>query len=255
LTKISNGGDFRLVDFDYIKTIPSYLSGSFYQTLATLYPEAKFELNSSTPVVMIPGAFCTSSVMNQLGKEVERLGHSIVLAPNFPYFVSALANTCRLDQAVDNFIVWLDKFSKEKNINEVDIVGHSNGGLIAMLAEERLRRTPDNPGNRIKIRKLVTMATPHQGWEAAKALSVVLPCCKDLIPGAEALNRAAKTRDIVVRCLVSEKDTLFPIDSQYFNENEYTVMEGFQHMDYIVGAPEKIAGTAHEVVRWLHKDS
>ena len=104
---------------------------------------------------------------------------------------------------------------------------------------------------RVKINRLVTMATPHLGFPGAKALSAFLPCCKDLIPGAESLSQASKAQNIVVQCLVSQNDTLIPVKNQFFDDSKMTLMNGFQHMDFIVGTPEKIAATAEEVLRWL----
>ena len=56
---------------EYLKSLPSYLSGSLRQTLATLGKPVAFAPKETIPVVLLPGAFCTASVMNRLGEPEE----------------------------------------------------------------------------------------------------------------------------------------------------------------------------------------
>ncbi len=235
---------------EYLKSLPSYVTGSVKQTLATLEPPREFQVSGETPLVLIPGAFCTSSVMNQLGQELEKQGFNVVLSPNFPYFMSALANLCRLDEAVDMFVDWLDELGKKHGVKEVDVAAHSNGGLITLLAQERI----ENHRNlsRVKVRNMVTMATPFGGLPFAKYLGLVLPCCQDLVYGTETLERAHQAGHVVKRCLVASGDSLVPPDNQFIDPSRKTVMHGFQHMDFIVGGGEKVTRTARELARWLN---
>ncbi len=237
------------MDLAYLRTLPSYLKGSTLQTLATLVPAARFEPQPPRPVVLVPGAFCTASVMNWLGRRVQAHGRSVAVAPTFPFFVAAAANLCRLEQAVDRFVPWLDELGGRQGVEEVDVLGHSNGGLIALLAHDRVAR--GEATCRVRVRRVVTMATPFRGFPGARALGPVLPCCRDLVPGAEALARAARASHLVARCLVSTHDSLIPPESQYLDPGSRTLMEGFQHMDYIVGSAERIERAATEALRWL----
>ncbi|HOX42549.1 MAG TPA: hypothetical protein PK668_03075 [Myxococcota bacterium] len=238
-----------MVDVAYLRTLPSYLKGSTLQTLATLVPPARFEARPPRPVVLVPGAFCTASVMNWLGRRMQAHGGSVAVAPTFPFYVAAAANLCRLEQAVDRFLPWLDELGGRLGVEEVDVAGHSNGGLIALLAHDRVAR--GEASCRVRLRRVVTMATPFRGFPGARALSPMLPCCRDLIPGAEALARAERASHLVVRCLVATHDSLIPPDSQYVDMERRTLMEGYQHMDYIVGPAERIEQAATEVLRWL----
>ncbi|MBN2497516.1 MAG: alpha/beta fold hydrolase [Deltaproteobacteria bacterium] len=230
-----------------LKHFPSWLAGSARQTLATLEAAQRFapiDGSARRLIVLVPGAFCTSSVMNRLGEELHRRGAQVAVAPSFPYYFSALANLCRLDRAADDLLAWLEGLA-DKGIVEIDAVGHSNGGLIALLAQQR------NGSGRIRITRLVTMATPFGGLPGASALGRLLPCCQDLIDGSDALARAHRAAGIVVRCLVSESDFLVPPVLQFVDGQRRTLMRGFQHTDFIVGPSEKLAQTAEEILRWL----
>ena len=237
---------------EYLKSLPSYFSGSLRQTLATLGKPVAFAPKETTPVVLLPGAFCTASVMNRLGEQIEARGRGVVLAPNFPYYYSALANLCRIDQAVELFVEWLAAFRRETGVEQVDVAAHSNGGLITLLAHRRMQADPD--GASVRVRKLVTMATPFGGMPGARALSLVIPCCRDLVDGSAVRDRAAAEGDLVARFLVSAADSLIPPDRQFLDSSRRTVMEGFQHMDFIVGTGDKVGRAAEEVVRWLGND-
>lgn len=229
----------------YLTSLPSYVVGSIRQTLATLDKNADFQPVDKRPIILIPGAFCTPSVMNNLGRHIEKRGRSVALAPAFPFYFSAFANLCRLQKAADIFSDWLTAYCRTAGCDKVDVAAHSNGGLIVLLSQ----------AVHGKINRMVTMATPFNGFPGALPLSVLLPCCRDLTSNAAALDQAKKASDMVVRCLVSERDSLIPPSRQYLDQQRQTVMEGFQHMDYIVGSEEKIARTAWEVVRWLECES
>ncbi len=189
--------------------------------------------------------------MNRLGEQLEALGKSVGVAPSFPYYISALANLCRLDTAVGQYKGWL-KNLKQKGIEQADVVAHSNGGLIALMA---LASQDASSGSMPQIRKVVTMATPFGGFPAAPVLAPFVPCCKDLLTDATALRLARGVHEKVVRFLVSGGDSLIPPDNQFVDVSRRTVMQGFQHMDFIVGSEEKVKRTAQEVVRWLDSDS
>jgi len=232
----------------YLKTLPSYIQGSVRQTLATLVPAHHFKSPRNPPIVLIPGAFCTASVMNRLGIALQAQGRSVVVAPTFPYYLSAAANTCRLDEAATRFIDFLVALA-DQGVREVDLAGHSNGGLIALLAEERVRAQAIPC--RVRRQRLVTMATPFGGFPLARPLKPLLPFCHDLQAGCATLRRAESAGDLVVRTLVAGADSLIPPIRQSLDGKRKTVMEGFQHMDFIVGERARVARTATEVLRWL----
>jgi pimeloyl-ACP methyl ester carboxylesterase len=203
--------------------------------------------------VLIPGAFCTASVMNRLGAALERRGHTICVPPSFPYYLSALANTCRLPRAARDFLAWLDALGRREGFDQVDCAGHSNGGLIAMLAQDMV--DAGEASCSVRVRRVITMAAPLGGFPAARALSAILPCCHDIAADSATLDRVHGACRLLAACLVAGGDFLVPPVHQYVDGVARTVMEGFQHMDFIVGTPEKVERTADEVMRWLSNSS
>lgn len=234
---------------EQLKRFPSFCTGSVRQTLATLRRVHVFENPQSRSLVLIPGAFCTGSVMNRLGMEMQRRGHSISIPPSFAYYVSALANICRLSTAARAFLRWLERLGEQRHITEVDVAGHSNGGLIALLAQDMIDQ--GEASCPVAIRKVVTMAAPLGGLPAARALALLLPCCRDIGSASTALRRAKRAHRLLAACLVAGGDFLVPPLHQFQPDVPRTVMNGFQHMDFIVGTPARVVQTADEVDRWL----
>lgn len=233
--------------FNYLKTIPSFYVSSAKQTLATFEKRIPFQPSPPRPIVLVPGAFCTGSVMNRLGSELEGRGFSICVPPTFPYYLSALANICRLQRSAEALAEWLDDLAAPRGIGEVDMVGHSNGALIALLAGSLLRQ--------VRIRRVVTMAAALGGFPAARPLGLLIPCCRDIAASSHTLKKALEARELVSLCLVAERDSLLPPVVQFLSGSDKVVMEGFQHMDFIVGRPEQIEKTAGEIVRCLKNGS
>ncbi|MCX7943016.1 MAG: hypothetical protein N2746_00695 [Deltaproteobacteria bacterium] len=57
------------------KRLTSFVKGSFLQAIATLEKRCEFSfIGGRTNIVLVPGAFCTSSVMNRLGKLLKKNG-------------------------------------------------------------------------------------------------------------------------------------------------------------------------------------
>ncbi len=228
---------------------PSFFRGSLNQTLATLDRPLQFEPLPPRPLVLVPGAFCTSSVMNRLGRKVEELGRSVCVPPSFAFYYSALANLCRLPQAAADFIAWLDEIGSRRGFSEVDVAGHSNGSLIALLARDMIDGGEVECS--VKMRKVLTMAAPFGGMPNARVLAAMIPCCRDLVAGCDTLRRVERQGGVVAHSLVAQGDFLVPLVNQFLSSSTMTVMEGFQHMDFVVGGSDKIERTAWEIVKWL----
>jgi pimeloyl-ACP methyl ester carboxylesterase len=200
-------------------------------------------------VVLVPGAFCTASVMNRLGDAIERNHRRVCLAPTFPYYLSAAANTCRIERAARLLVAFLDGLADRDGVTGVDVVAHSNGGLITLIAQDLLEHGALR--SRVPVRRLITLATPFGGFPFARALSPLLPFCADLLASSETLARAARHGRLVTRTLVAGADSLIPPENQFLDLQRRVIMAGFQHMDFIVGDQDKVKRTAAEVTRWL----
>jgi len=229
---------------NYLKTLPSFYVSSMKQTLATIERRLPFEPFPPRPTVLVPGAFCTGSVMNRLGLELSRRGMSVCVPPAFPYYFSALANLCRLQRSAEALAGWLDDLGTTRGFEEVNVVGHSNGALIALLAAGRL--------SRVRVCRVVSMAAPFGGFPAARPLGWLIPCCRDIAAESDTLQKAIEAQDLVALCLVADHDSLLPPVVQFLPGADRVVMEGFQHMDFIVGKPGQIQKTAEHIVRCLN---
>ena len=81
-----------------------------------------------------------------------------------------------------------------EHLPEVDVVAFSMGGLIARHAA-----IPDEAGRRLPIRRLYTVATPHEGARLA-GIPLGLPQGEDMTPTSDfidLLRRAPRTYELV----------------------------------------------------------
>lgn len=81
-----------------------------------------------------------------------------------------------------------------RNTVEVDVVGVSMGGLVARLAAIESPRTigddndADNAPRALRVRRLFTLATPHQGASIARWIALD-DAARDMRPGSAFLER------------------------------------------------------------------
>jgi len=232
---------------EFARKLPSYLRGSVLQSIACYEAPGVFARRGGPAVLLVPGLFCTPSVMNRLGRELEALGADVYLPSPAPLGPGVLANTCRLEEAAELFLQDLAAL-KARGVERLTVAGHSNGGLIALLAMEQARdRALDLP----VLEGVVCMGSPLKGSPIARGLRSLVPACKDVAPGAFTLERLARQGGLVRRILVSGFDILVPEYNQVVGQADRVVLEGFQHMDFIVGSREQImraAGLIWEVL-------
>ena len=83
-----------------------------------------------------------------------------------------------IDLAGEHLTRFIDYLHTDKGVDEVDLVGHSMGGLYAHSAIRALATT-DSP---VKVRSLVTVGTPWQGSYLADLANSTVPlsiCAED----------------------------------------------------------------------------
>ena len=222
---------------------PTFVTGSARQTMASLAPRKRFSSTGREAVVLVPGAFCTSSVMNGLGRQLEAQGLQVILPGNLPYFWGPLANLCPIEDAVRELLWDVTKTVRTRGIRKFWLAGHSNGGLIALLAIDMAADEgfPDFPG---MVKGVITMATPFRGVDLAPLLSPVIPVCGDIGAESRVLARAARLKDRVKLCLKSTDDFLVLPECQTPEGIKPVAMKGFNHMDFFVGSPAQVKRTA-----------
>ncbi len=234
------------------KRLPGFLVGSVLQTAATFGKKESFSfVKGRTNIVLVPGAFCTSSVMNRLGKMLEKNGFNIFLPSDIPYYYGPLANTCPLRDAARVFIQDVYKIMADFPVDTFYVVGHSNGGLIPLFALEM-----DIGGRYTKaFRGIITLATPFKGTDIASLVRPVLPVAKDILPHKNLIENIRGAEEKILLCIQSGNDFLVPPEFQHpENITPYT-FEGFNHMDFIVGCESNIRMTADKITERIYADT
>jgi len=127
------------------------------------------------PVVIVHGIFRDHRLMGRLAREFEQAGRRVLTPDLTPNNGSVSLN--ELASQLGEYV--------EKNLGpnvQCDIIGHSMGGMVARAYVQR-------HGGRSRVRKLVTLASPHQGT----VMAWLLPGAgqRDLRPGSEFLRDLA----------------------------------------------------------------
>lgn len=130
------------------------------------------------PVVLLHGFVDNRSVFVMLRRALLRGGRDCVESLNY----SPL--TCDLRTAAEVLGRRVEEIRERTGHEEVDVVGHSLGGLIARYYVQRL-------GGDTRVRTLVTLGTPHAGTTVAP-LADAHPLVRQMRPGSEVLRELAE---------------------------------------------------------------
>jgi len=104
-----------------------------------------------TPIVFVHGYMQNRVGFLGLARALASRGLSPLYGFNYPWFASLTSNAARLD-------AFIERVCAETGSPKVDLVCHSMGGLVAMeMMRDEARR------DRLKVRRCVTIATPHAG--------------------------------------------------------------------------------------------
>ncbi|MGW6394545.1 esterase/lipase family protein [Streptomyces sp. NPDC055103] len=129
------------------------------------------------PVVLLHGFVDNRSVFVLLRRVLARHGRDRVASLNY----SPL--TCDLRSAAELLGQRVEEIRVRTGHAEVDIVGHSLGGLIARYYVQRL-------GGDTRVRTLVMLGTPHSGTTVAP-LADAHPLVRQMRPGSAVLRELA----------------------------------------------------------------
>ncbi len=129
------------------------------------------------PVVLLHGFIDNRSVFVLLRRSLAQHGRRQIVSLNY----SPL--TCDIRTAAELLGRHLEEICERTGSEQVDIVGHSLGGLIARYYAQRLA------GDR-RVRTLVTLGTPHAGTRVVP-LANAHPIVRQMRPGSPVIQELA----------------------------------------------------------------
>ncbi|MFG2499884.1 esterase/lipase family protein [Streptomyces sp. NPDC048441] len=138
-------------------------------------PDApRLPAESKTPVVLLHGFIDNRSVFVLLRRSLAQHGGQHVESLNY----SPL--TCDIRTAAELLGRHIEEICERTGHHQVDIVGHSLGGLIARYYAQRL-------GGDARVRTLVTLGTPHEGTRVVP-LADAHPIVRQMRPGSDVIE-------------------------------------------------------------------
>ncbi|MGW2718045.1 lipase family alpha/beta hydrolase [Streptomyces sp. NPDC001492] len=139
---------------------------------------AQLPTGTKPPVVLLHGFIDNRSVFVLLRRSLAQHGRQQVESLNY----SPL--TCDIRTAAELLSRHIEEICERTGSRQVDIVGHSLGGLIARYYVQRL-------GGDIRVRTLVTLGTPHSGTRVVP-LANAHPIVRQMRPGSELLEELTR---------------------------------------------------------------
>jgi triacylglycerol lipase len=132
---------------------------------------------AGTPILLVHGMVDNRSIFTLLRRGLLRRGFGRVHSINY----SPLTTDVRA--AAENLAEHVEALATDTGYEQVHVVGHSLGGLIARYYVQRL-------GGHARVHTLVTLGTPHGGTLPAYLLPAEL--CRQLRPGSDLLAELAE---------------------------------------------------------------
>lgn len=130
------------------------------------------------PVLLLHGFIDNRSVFVLLRRSLRRHGWRHVVTLNFSLF------TCDVRTAAALLARHVEEVCARTGSPQVDIVGHSLGGLIARYYVQRM-------GGDTRVRTLVTLGTPHTGTHLARTVPGH-PLARQMRPDSEIVAELAE---------------------------------------------------------------
>jgi hypothetical protein len=116
---------------------------------------------ATTPIVLIHGIVDNRSIFTVLRRGLRRRGFGCIRTFSYgPHATDVRATAAR-------FGAFVEELCEETGSEQLYVVGHSLGGLVARYYVQRL-------GGADRVHTLVTLGTPHHGTHAARLLPVGL---------------------------------------------------------------------------------
>jgi triacylglycerol lipase len=129
------------------------------------------------PIILIHGLFQNRACLFWLEYRLRRAGLKHIYSINTPPWRD-------LETLTETLVKMIDELRVALQVDKVDLVGHSMGGIIG-------RNYVQNRGGTARVRKLVTLGSPHHGSKLAPF--AVSSMGLTLLPGSEFLRTFNQT--------------------------------------------------------------
>ncbi|MEU6911990.1 lipase family alpha/beta hydrolase [Streptomyces olindensis] len=139
---------------------------------------AQLPTQAKPPVLLLHGFIDNRSVFVLLRRSLAQHGRQQIESLNY----SPL--TCDIRAAAELLGRRVEEICERTGARQIDVVGHSLGGLIARYYVQRL-------GGDTRVRTLVTLGTPHSGTRVAP-LADAHPIVRQMRPGSPVLEELTR---------------------------------------------------------------
>ena len=133
---------------------------------------------AETPILLVHGAIENHAIFTVMERTLRRRGFQALSAYDYGLL------TQHIPRAAVRFGECIEKLSTVTGYERIHVIGHSLGGLIARYYVQRL-------GGDSRVHTLVTLATPHQGTQLARA-APMLPLVRQLTPSSAVIQELAE---------------------------------------------------------------
>jgi pimeloyl-ACP methyl ester carboxylesterase len=168
-----------------------------------------------TPVLLIHGYFATRGSLHLLERRLTERGYVVM-----SYRLGAM-NLGDIRDSAGLIARQVESIAEQTGVGEVDIVGHSMGGLVGLYYIKRL-------GGRRRVRRLILLGTPARGtWSALLGLAAA-PLGRaslQLLPGSPFLRELGEgplPAAVEVVALAGGRDWFAPVST--------TLLAGARHI-------------------------
>jgi hypothetical protein len=134
-------------------------------------------LAARIPVLLVHGLVDNRSVFSVMHRSLRRRGFSQVSTWNYSPLLTDVA------RGATDLAAYIERICERTGHDQVHVVGHSLGGLIARYLVQR-------QGGDRRVASLVTLGTPHQGSMWAHV--VPTPLIRQLRPGSPVIRELAE---------------------------------------------------------------
>lgn len=135
---------------------------------------------AGTPILLVHGFADNRSVFAVLGRALRKRGFAVVYGINYSVLTTLTGD---VRSAAREFGREVERICEATSAEQVHVVGHSLGGLVARYYVQRL-------GGDARVHTLVSLGTPHRGTMAAYLLPS--PVLRQLRPDSDVISELAE---------------------------------------------------------------